>query len=522
MRESGPPPIRVADSGTADLVFTPARPSSSLVVWVAVALTAALIVLRSFVFLYYEQADFDADQAIVGLMAIHLAEGRAWPLFFYGQLYMMGVQAWLGAAVFLLAEPTVFGLKLPLLLLNVVTGGLLVWRLVRESGLRAWQAVAASAWFALVPPITASRMVQAQGGTIEPLLYALLLWMLRRRAVAFGLLFAFGFLQREFTLFAALAIVVIEAWTGELFSKRRAAHWLVVVLVFLGARQTVTLLRHTASMFGPEAAPPRLEDGVTNVDIVTRSVCLSPGVVVGNLWWLAGHNVPTFFGVQSHPAGAYILSQRPTGAPWAAVPAVVAIAIAGLTVVRRGARSLPILRAPPDPRVLFPVMLVLTGVFGLAGIATGCNVRSIITIRYHLLLALAPVGLTALAFVVGRGTLRVMTAAIGLWGGAMLWQHVRLLHEYRTAPPPSVFRALADDLVAHGDRNGWASYWVSYHVDFLSREQVQLSPASPVRIAEYARQALRVGPNATTVGNEPCTPDERAREVAGWWVCKKR
>ena len=64
--------------------------------------------------------------------------------------------------------------------------------------------------------MTASRMVQAQGGTIEPLLYALLLWMLRRRAVAFGLLFAFGFLQREFTLFAVVAIVVLEAWTGEL------------------------------------------------------------------------------------------------------------------------------------------------------------------------------------------------------------------------------------------------------------------------------------------------------------------
>ena len=112
-----------------------------------------------------------------------------------------------------------------------------------------------------------------------------------------------------------------------------------------------------------------------------------------------------------------------------------------------------------------------------------------------------------------------MTAAIGLWGGAMLWQHVRLLHEYRTAPPPSVFRVLADDLVAHGDRYGWASYWVSYHVDFLSRERVQLSPTSTVRIAEYARQALRAGPNATTVGNEPCAADEHARKVAGWWVC---
>ena len=71
----------------------------SLVVWVAVLVTATLIVLRSFVFVHYEQADFDADQAIVGLMATHLAEGRAWPLFFYGQLYMMGVQAWMAAIV---------------------------------------------------------------------------------------------------------------------------------------------------------------------------------------------------------------------------------------------------------------------------------------------------------------------------------------------------------------------------------------------------------------------------------------
>ena len=123
--------------------------------------------------------------------------------------------------------PTVFALKLPLLAINVATGGLLVWLLVREAGLRTWQA-AGRRWFALLPPLTASRMVQAQGGTIEPLLYTLLLWLLRRRAVVFGLLFAFGFLQREFTLFAVVAIVLLEAWTGELFSRRRVAHWLVV------------------------------------------------------------------------------------------------------------------------------------------------------------------------------------------------------------------------------------------------------------------------------------------------------
>ena len=274
-------------------------------------------------------------------MATHLAEGRAWPLFFYGQLYMMGVQAWMAAGVFLLTGPTVFALKLPLLVVNLATGGLLIGLLMRESGLRAWQAAIASAWFAVLPPVTASRMVQAQGGTIEPLLYTLLLWLLRRHAIGFGLLFAFGFLHREFTLFAVIAILVLEVCTGELFTRRRAAHWLIVLLVFTGARQTVTLLRHTASMYGPEAPPPRLADGVTNVDLVAKSVCLAPGHVATNLWWLFTHNVPTFFGVRAQPAGALILSEHPTGQPWAALPMGLALSIAAALALRQRALALP-------------------------------------------------------------------------------------------------------------------------------------------------------------------------------------
>jgi hypothetical protein len=497
-----------------------------------VALTAALIVLRSFLFLHYEQADFDSDQAIVGLMAQHLVEGRAWPLFFYGQLYMMGVQAWLAAPVFLWLGPTVLALKLPLLVLNVLTGGLLVHLLVRDAGLRAWQAAVASSWFVLLPPVTASRMVQAQGGTIEPLFYGLLLWMLRGRAVAFGLLFAFGFLQREFTLFAVLAIVVVEAWTGTLFTRARAAHWLVVLLVFLGARQGVTLLRHTASMFGPEAAPPRLEDGVTNVDLVARSMCLAPGHMIGNAGWLLAHNVPTFFGAQTQPPGILILSARPSGSPWAGVPALLAMLLAIMVVIRRGPGWWPPLRAPADPRVLLPAMLIVAGVLGLAGVATGCSIRNLITIRYHLLLAFVPVGVVALALVraspspgappsPSNRVAVAMTVAVLCWGAAMAWQHAALWQEYRTSPPPSAYRTLADDLVAHGDRHGWASYWVSYHVDFLSGERVQLSPTSAIRINEYARQALRAGERATVVGSEPCDERDDGRKVAVWWVCRK-
>ena len=71
--------------------------------------------------------------------------------------------------------------------------------------------------------------------------------------------------------------------------------------------------------------------------------------------------------------------------------------------------------------------------------------------------------------------------------------------------------------MAHGESVGWASYWVSYHVDFLSRERLQLSPTGAIRITDYVRQAMRAGQAAIIVGDAPC---EGGRAVAGWYVCR--
>ena len=259
-------------SAAASLVLTPARASSSLVVWCAVLLTAALIVLRSFVFLHYEQADFDADQAIVGLMATHLAEGRAWPLFFYGQLYMMGVQAWMAAVVFLLSRRR-----------RCSPSSCRCWSSTSSPGRcwsgcwcarpgcgrgRRWSAVA---WFALLPPVTASRMVQAQGGTIEPLLYALLLWLpaAARRGLRPAVRVRLP-APRVHAVCGGRHRAARGVDGGVVLAPARRALAASCCSCSSGARQTVTLLRHTASMFGPDAAPPRLEDGVTNVDLVAQ------------------------------------------------------------------------------------------------------------------------------------------------------------------------------------------------------------------------------------------------------------
>src|SRR6185436_12713162 len=99
-----------------------------------IVLTVAtlLIIIRSAVFVFWPQAYFDSDQAIHGLMAKHIAELRAFPVFMYGQSYLLAVEAWLAAPFFVVAGASVATLKLPLLIINIAVTLLLLRIFCRE------------------------------------------------------------------------------------------------------------------------------------------------------------------------------------------------------------------------------------------------------------------------------------------------------------------------------------------------------------------------------------------------------
>ena len=181
------------------------QPATSLAAAVAVA--AVLAGLRAAPFLLWPHADFDSDQAIVGLMAKHLAEGRALPLVFYGQIYTLALEAWLAAPLFLVGGASIALLKLPVLLINAAVAALLVWVLVRDGGLTTLAALAAGVFFVLCPPVASAELVAATGGSIEPFLYVLLIWLLRDRPVLCGVVAGIGFLNREFSIFGLSALL---------------------------------------------------------------------------------------------------------------------------------------------------------------------------------------------------------------------------------------------------------------------------------------------------------------------------
>ena len=187
--------------------------------WIVLALVVTLVVWRSGVLVFWAQAQFDSDQAVFGLMAKHLAEGRAFPVFMYGQSYILAVQAWMAAPLFLAFGASVPALKFPLLLISVAVAVLLVRLLEREAGLRPMLAVVAALPFIMPAPGTAAQLLEASGGNLETFLYVLLLWLTRRRPWLCGLILGVGFVQREFTVYGLVALAGVWAIEGVLFTR---------------------------------------------------------------------------------------------------------------------------------------------------------------------------------------------------------------------------------------------------------------------------------------------------------------
>ena len=80
----------------------------------------ALGLLPRLYLIFSTNSVIDADEAIVGLMAKHILEGRPWPIFYYGQYYMGSFEALLTAVVFMLFGQSNFTLKLTPLIFSLL------------------------------------------------------------------------------------------------------------------------------------------------------------------------------------------------------------------------------------------------------------------------------------------------------------------------------------------------------------------------------------------------------------------
>ncbi len=431
---------------------------------IVVAVMAGLVVARSIAFVVFEQLHFDADQAVLGLMALHLSEGRAFPLYTYGQGYILAVSVWFTAPFIWLLGPTVAALKLPLLGFNLAVITLLLYALVRDARLSPWAAAVVSLPFALPPVIPASRLLEHIGGNIEPFLWVLLFWVLRGRPVALGLVAAIALRNREFSAYGLVALAVVMVMER----RYRERGWWRNCLLAIGAAAVGLGLIAALKPYStyPSDFVPGFGFGGWNAAMARARN-------------LAGIFLPALAGA---PGQAFGLRGRSTFGYSAAPVLLSGACLAALLVIWKGRQE-----RQDHHRDSFPVFLVVTSAAAmLTYVAIGRGSGSSSYLRYVLLALLFPVGLLAAALA-RRGSWPRHVGAAGaiLWGMLSVADHARLLTEYLSSPPPCDFRELAAYLEGRGIETGLADYWTAYPVDYLSGERVRLAGTGLRRVHAY-------------------------------------
>lgn len=149
----------------------------------SLAITLLLALSVRLALLFSPQAELEADEAIVGLMALHILEGER-PVFYYMQPYLGSLEAYLVAGSFAVLGGTTLALKLVPLLVSLLFVGLLF-----ETGRRlGGPAVGAAAGlYAAVPPsFLAIWSLKARGGYIETLALGQVLLLVAMRVAGRG------------------------------------------------------------------------------------------------------------------------------------------------------------------------------------------------------------------------------------------------------------------------------------------------------------------------------------------------
>jgi hypothetical protein len=478
----------------------------------------ALVVLRSAVFVFWPQAHFDSDQAVTGLMAKHLRELRAFPVFWYGQSYLLAVEAWLAAPVMLVLGPTVTALKLPLLGMNVAIALLLFDAICVGGHLPPPRAAFATLFFVLAAPITSAHLLTANGGNVEPLLYVLLLWYARRHGVWLGLVLGIGFLNREFTLYGAIALLAVAALRRELFTRGTLARFATMTLVASAVWLLAQLARRYSSAAGPGTSIADLYTGMpsTNLGQLMHRACFDLAALAGGVRALVTDHFPQLFGTQVQAVvdfGVETSVRQGMRGGSIALALTVVIALVRIVTARGG-----------DPRGLerfeFCIYLLIVSILSVTGYLTGrCGEVALFTMRYELLSILGLVALAAWFLGIERQLLiRTAWMAIAtLVLAASAAAHALIWREYLTRPPVAAKQELIRALEERHLRYGYADFWTAYYVTFMSREHVILAATDAVRIRTYNRIVDQHREVAVRVSRQRCAGGQQV--TPAFWVC---
>ena len=410
-------------------------------------------------------AGLNADEAVPGLMALHVAEGTDRPVFYWGQHYFGALEAYFVGALF-----KVFGFQPQLLFVPATLASIalvpltaaLARRLV--AGRVDERTLKATGWLAALPvaattPVMSRMLAHAGGGFALAFalqgvaLYALLRAVAREAGPRGQLGWA--------TLFGLASGFLCWVWQPALATT-------AVLLVVLAARRPAALLAALpALLIGllPPLSYNLSQDWPTLAEILRKAQTppdQAPPEIARSRWVLVILLGMAFGGGED----TFIAATN-----W---PQALAVAL-GLTVCVTTALSTRRLNR------------LVTGTLGLACFA---NIAAAHGAVRHLhpaaLIAFACFGALPVALFGGDATFTKARAGVSALLAALivipnLWL-LPVQESVYTARPTfgAAAQQVVDGLTARGLTHGYADYWTAYPITYWSGKRIIVSPVAPM------------------------------------------
>jgi len=440
---------------------------------------------------------FNSDEAVVGLMARHILQGR-WPIFFYGQAYMGSLDATLVAGVFAVLGESVAAIRLVqviLYLLYIVS----VWALARAWFVAPRVAPLAAGLAALPPVLISTYTTVSLGGYVESIFLGNLILL-------FGWRLIFGGQQHHRPLWLGLGLV-----GGLAFWTLGVAVIYLLPVAFWGLwRWRLRLWREyglALVMFFIASSPWWLSNlWQENAALLTLLGWAEGGagetITIGPLeraLGLVGLGLPVLFGLRPPWSAEYFSWPIVAGG----LTVFCGVIAWGLVSVRRGQA----LMAPGAGALLSAFFIVFVGLF------IGTHFGRDATGRYFLPLFVVIILMVA-AWIDALWRRR---AALGI-GGLALALAVNVSGTVLAAESPEKLTTQFDpvtrwdnahdaELIDFLRRNnltrGYSNYWVVFRLAFLSHEELQYSAALPYKPDRYTPADNRYPPYPQAVALSP-------------------
>ena len=457
--------------------------------WAWLLAAAVMVLFRTFPYAWWGTLAFDSDQAVLGLMAKHISEFRALPVYQYAVSYVLILTAYVVAPFMWLLGPTPLALKLPLVFMNVAVGVSLIAVAIR-AGLRPHIAVILGLPVLMTAGVTNAGLMDALGMTVEPALFVIALWALRRSSLAFGVVAVVGFHVREFVAYAVAALLFVDVCTGVFLSRAGWRDWGMRGLAALGTTGLIGAAARFSSVRGPDTWTAASGD---NLATLGGAFCFAPAQAVQNVLTLGQWYLGALWGATPVPFADAAVQSRVTQGVAGAWPLLAAVLLlAGLRVAWHWRAVWTHRHASSVQLGAFLLLVGLQSVIVYA--VSRCGPISVLTLRYALLGVFLPTGLALLAWAVEpRGAVRHLIGA-SFVGVAVLnaWPHAQLWHEQMTQPSISNRAQLGAALESRGIHFARSDYWTAYYVAFMTRERVVVGADTLLthrRVRATARQA---------------------------------